>query len=150
MAAALRRRVARGPQLARTAVASQLNTVTGEGRMLVTGDSADRSVLATLFNGVPLTRPELATRTGLSRPTISEAVRRLVETGLIVPAGVLQYIVEEAAAAGIGDVLLVTGRGKTSMVDHFDRKPDLERRLTEKGDTDKLAAITRPCELAER
>src|SRR6266542_2899934 len=88
MAAALRRRVARGPQLARTAVASQLNTVTGEGRMLVTGDSADRSVLATLFTGVPLTRPELATRTGLSRPTISEAVRRLVETGLIVPAGV--------------------------------------------------------------
>ena len=39
---------------------------------------------------------------------------------------VLQYIVEEAAAAGIGDVLLVTGRGKTSMVDHFDRQPYLE------------------------
>jgi predicted NBD/HSP70 family sugar kinase/biotin operon repressor len=56
--------------------------------MLVAGDSADRSVLATLFTGVPLTRPELATQTGLSRPTISEAVRRLVETGLIVPAGV--------------------------------------------------------------
>jgi len=56
--------------------------------MLATGDSADRSVLATLFTGTPLTRPELATHTGLSRPTISEAVRRLVETGLIVPAGV--------------------------------------------------------------
>src|SRR6266545_1543008 len=67
----------------------------------------------------------------------------------VVDTPVLQYIVEEAAAAGIGDVLLVTGRGKTSMVDHFDRKPDLERRLTEKGDMDKLAAITRPCELAE-
>src|SRR6266545_2584853 len=67
----------------------------------------------------------------------------------VVDTPVLQYIVEEAAAAGIGDVLLVTGRGKTSMVDHFDRKPDLERRLTEKGDTDKLAAIRRPCELAE-
>lgn len=56
--------------------------------MFVTGESADRSVLATLFTGTPLTRPELATHTGLSRPTISEAVRRLVETGLIVPAGV--------------------------------------------------------------
>jgi UTP--glucose-1-phosphate uridylyltransferase len=67
----------------------------------------------------------------------------------VVDTPVLQYIVEEAAAAGIGDILLVTGRGKTSMVDHFDRKPDLERRLTEKGDMDKLAAITRPCELAE-
>ncbi len=45
----------------------------------------------------------------------------------------LQYIVEEAAAAGIGDVLLITGRGKTSMVDHFDRRPDLEERLQGKG-----------------
>ena len=41
----------------------------------------------------------------------------------VVDRPVLQYIVEEAAAAGIRDVLLVTGRGKTSMVDHFDRSP---------------------------
>jgi UTP--glucose-1-phosphate uridylyltransferase len=67
----------------------------------------------------------------------------------VVDTPVLQFIVEEAAAAGISDVLLITGRGKTSMVDHFDRKPDLERRLTEKGDMDKLAAVTRPSELAE-
>jgi UTP--glucose-1-phosphate uridylyltransferase len=67
----------------------------------------------------------------------------------VVDTPVLQYIVEEAALAGIVDILLITGRGKTSMVDHFDRKPDLERRLTEKGDLDKLAAVTRPCELAE-
>jgi UTP--glucose-1-phosphate uridylyltransferase len=67
----------------------------------------------------------------------------------VVDTPVLQYIVEEAASAGIADVLLITGRGKTSMVDHFDRKPDLERRLTEKGDMDKLAAVTRPSELAE-
>jgi UTP--glucose-1-phosphate uridylyltransferase len=67
----------------------------------------------------------------------------------VVDRPVLQYIVEEAAAAGIGDVLLVTGRGKTSMVDHFDRRPDLEARLEEKGDTDRLAAVRRPSELAE-
>jgi UTP--glucose-1-phosphate uridylyltransferase len=67
----------------------------------------------------------------------------------IVDQPVLQYIVEEAAAAGIGDILLITGRGKTSMVDHFDRRPDLEQRLTEKGDTERLAAIIRPSELAE-
>src|SRR3954464_14880724 len=53
----------------------------------------------------------------------------------VVDRPVLQYIVEEAAAAGITDVLLVTGRGKTSMVDHFDRRPDVEARLEEKGDT---------------
>ncbi|GAA2706188.1 UTP--glucose-1-phosphate uridylyltransferase [Micromonospora olivasterospora] len=67
----------------------------------------------------------------------------------VVDRPVLQYIVEEATQAGIGDVLLITGRGKTSMVDHFDRRPDLEARLAEKGDTATLAAVRRPSELAE-
>jgi UTP--glucose-1-phosphate uridylyltransferase len=67
----------------------------------------------------------------------------------VVDRPVLQYIVEEAAAAGIRDILLVTGRGKTSMVDHFDRRPDLEARLAEKGDLARLAAVKRPAELAE-
>jgi UTP--glucose-1-phosphate uridylyltransferase len=67
----------------------------------------------------------------------------------VVDRPVLQYIVEEAAAAGINDVLLITGRGKTSMVDHFDRRPDLEQRLADKGDHERLAAVKRPSELAE-
>jgi UTP--glucose-1-phosphate uridylyltransferase len=67
----------------------------------------------------------------------------------IVDRPVLQFIVEEAAAAGIRDVLLVTARGKTSMVDHFDRQPFLEARLVEKGDTERLAAVRRPSELAD-
>jgi UTP--glucose-1-phosphate uridylyltransferase len=67
----------------------------------------------------------------------------------VVDRPVLQYIVEEAAAAGIGDILLITGRGKTSMIDHFDRRPDLEAKLAEKGDTERLAAVRRPSELAE-
>ncbi|GAA4695570.1 UTP--glucose-1-phosphate uridylyltransferase [Phytohabitans rumicis] len=67
----------------------------------------------------------------------------------VVDRPVLQYIVEEAAAAGISDVLLITGRGKTSMVDHFDRQPYLESRLEEKGDAARLAAVRRPSELAE-
>src|ERR687885_2832351 len=62
----------------------------------------------------------------------------------VVDRPVLEYIVEEAAAAGISDILLVTGRGKTSMVDHFDRRPDLEARLEEKGDVERLKAIRRP------
>src|SRR5919107_3315083 len=62
---------------------------------------------------------------------------------------VRQYIVEEAAAAGITDVLLITGRGKTSMVDHFDRRPDVEARLEEKGDLERLAAVRRTSELAD-
>src|SRR5262245_25514344 len=67
----------------------------------------------------------------------------------VVDRPVLEYIVEEAATAGIGDVLLVTGRGKASMVDHFDRQPYLEARLEAKGDLERLAAVRRPSELAE-
>lgn len=67
----------------------------------------------------------------------------------VVDRPVLQYIVEEAAAAGIHDILLITGRGKTSMVDHFDRQPFLEARLEEKGDKERLAAVIRTSELAE-
>jgi UTP--glucose-1-phosphate uridylyltransferase len=67
----------------------------------------------------------------------------------VVDRPVLQYIVEEAADAGLKDVLLITGRGKTAMVDHFDRRPDLEQRLADKGDEERLAAVRRPSELAE-
>ncbi|MFE9688999.1 UTP--glucose-1-phosphate uridylyltransferase [Micromonospora sp. NPDC005806] len=65
----------------------------------------------------------------------------------VVDRPVLQYIVEEATQAGMTDVLLITGRGKTSMVDHFDRRPDLEARLEKKPDL--LEAVRRPSELAE-
>ena len=47
------------------------------------------------------------------------------------------------------DVLLITGRGKTAMVDHFDRRPDLEQRLEEKGDDERLAAV-KPAERTGR
>jgi UTP--glucose-1-phosphate uridylyltransferase len=67
----------------------------------------------------------------------------------VVDRPVLQYIVEEAAAADIADILLITGRGKTSMVEHFDRQPYLESRLEEKGDLERLKAVRRPSELAE-
>jgi predicted NBD/HSP70 family sugar kinase len=52
------------------------------------GDSTAATVLTALFDSEPLTRPELADRTGFSRPTVAEAVRRLVETGLLSEAGV--------------------------------------------------------------
>ncbi|TDB79869.1 UTP--glucose-1-phosphate uridylyltransferase [Micromonospora sp. KC721] len=65
----------------------------------------------------------------------------------VVDRPVLQYIVEEAVQAGITDVLLITGRGKTAMVDHFDRRPDLEERLAKKPEL--LAAVKRTEELAD-
>jgi glucokinase len=56
--------------------------------MSVPVDTSERSVLTALLDSVPMTRPELAERTRLSRPTISEAIRRLVDNELIVDAGV--------------------------------------------------------------
>jgi UTP--glucose-1-phosphate uridylyltransferase len=41
----------------------------------------------------------------------------------------IQYVVEEAAAAGIDDVLLITGKDKRALEDHFDRNAELEQRL---------------------
>jgi UTP--glucose-1-phosphate uridylyltransferase len=66
----------------------------------------------------------------------------------VVDKPALQYIVEEAAAAGLTDVLIITGRGKSSMVDHFDRRPDLEQQLEAADKKDLLEAIRRPSELA--
>jgi len=66
----------------------------------------------------------------------------------LVDKPVLQYIVEEAAAAGLTDVHLVTSRGKSAMVEHFDRAPALEALLESKGDLRGLALVRRPSELA--
>lgn len=66
----------------------------------------------------------------------------------VVDRPALQYIVEEATAAGILDILLITGRGKSSIVDHFDRRLDLENQLEAKGDTERLESVRHPTELA--
>jgi UTP--glucose-1-phosphate uridylyltransferase len=60
----------------------------------------------------------------------------------IVDVPTIQYVVDEAVAAGIEHVILVTGRGKESIIDHFDRAPELEAFLTEKG-KDELVAMVR-------
>src|SRR5207249_2540322 len=46
----------------------------------------------------------------------------------------VQYVVEELAQAGITQVLLVTSQKKTSIKDHFDRDPELERRVSDSSD----------------
>lgn len=49
----------------------------------------------------------------------------------IVDKPAIQYIVEEAVASGITDILIITNRGKSVIEDHFDRSPELESRLQE-------------------
>ena len=66
----------------------------------------------------------------------------------VVDTPALQYIVEEAAGAGLDQILVITGRGKEAIADHFDRAPELETALEIKGDLDRLAAVRRSSELA--
>ena len=66
----------------------------------------------------------------------------------VVDKPAIQYVVEEAAAAGLRDILLVTGRAKGAVEDHFDRAPELEQALKAKGDDERLARIWEPAELA--
>lgn len=66
----------------------------------------------------------------------------------VVDKPAIQYVVEEAARAGLDDVLMVTGRNKRPLEDHFDRAVELEHTLEEKGDTDKLALVHEASELA--
>jgi len=66
----------------------------------------------------------------------------------VVDEPAIQYVVEEAARAGLSDVLMITGRNKRALEDHFDREPFIEQTLENKGDADKLAAVRQSSELA--
>jgi predicted NBD/HSP70 family sugar kinase len=83
---------------------------TGRGGSLLRRLS-DQAVLETIFRAGPITRPEISARTNLSKPTVSEAVRRLLQERLIRSAGVrsgnlgrspISYVVDDTAGYVIG------------------------------------------------
>jgi UTP--glucose-1-phosphate uridylyltransferase len=59
----------------------------------------------------------------------------------VVDKPAIQYVVEEAVAAGLTDVLMVTGRNKNTLENHFDRNWELESALEAKGDLERLARV---------
>ncbi len=66
----------------------------------------------------------------------------------VVDKPAIQYVVEEAVDAGLRDLLMVTGRAKTALEDHFDRRPYLEQALEAKGDFARAALVQEPAFLA--
>ncbi|MFC0525299.1 UTP--glucose-1-phosphate uridylyltransferase GalU [Pontibacillus salicampi] len=66
----------------------------------------------------------------------------------IVDKPTIQYIVEEAVASGIEDIIIVSGRGKRAIEDHFDKSYELEEKLAEKGKDDMLQQVQEISELA--
>ena len=67
----------------------------------------------------------------------------------VVDEPAIQYVVEEAVRAGIDDILIISGRGKRSLEDHFDRNVELESFLAERGKDEALAEVRSIAELAE-
>jgi UTP--glucose-1-phosphate uridylyltransferase len=66
----------------------------------------------------------------------------------VVDKPAIQYVVEEAVAAQLSDVLMVTGRNKRPLEDHFDRNYELEEALSRKGDDSRLARVRESSDLA--
>lgn len=66
----------------------------------------------------------------------------------IVDTPTIQYVIEEAVAAGIQDILIITGRGKRAIEDHFDRSFELEHQLRSKGDQKQLERIQKIANMA--
>jgi UTP--glucose-1-phosphate uridylyltransferase len=66
----------------------------------------------------------------------------------IVDKPAIQYVVEEAVAAGLQDILFVTGRSKRPLEDHFDRNYELEQVLESKGDAERLELVRESTDLA--
>ena len=67
----------------------------------------------------------------------------------VVDKPAIQYVVEEAVAAGLTDVLMITGRNKNALENHFDRVGELEATLLMKGDIERLRKVNYATELAE-
>ena len=67
----------------------------------------------------------------------------------VVDKPAIQYVVEEAVAAGLTDVLMVTGRNKAALENHFDRVGELEATLLQKGDIERLRKVNYATDLAE-
>lgn len=67
----------------------------------------------------------------------------------LVDTPVLQYLVEEAVASGIEDILIITNRSKYAIDDYFDYSPDLEAKLEKSGKNRELEIVRRPAELGE-
>jgi UTP--glucose-1-phosphate uridylyltransferase len=67
----------------------------------------------------------------------------------VVDKPAIQYVVEEAVASGMTDIIIITGRGKRAIEDHFDKSYELEHKLREMGNSEALAEIQRIASMAD-
>lgn len=85
---------------------------------------------------------------GLGTRFLPATIAQPKEMLIVVDKPVIQYVVEEAVASGIEDILIVTGRNKRAIEDHFDFPKDLEDRLIEKDNKEMLEKIEKVANIA--
>ena len=67
----------------------------------------------------------------------------------VVDKPAIQYVVEEAVASGMTDIIIITGRGKRAIEDHFDKSYELEHKLRELGNSEALAEVQKIASMAD-
>ncbi len=67
----------------------------------------------------------------------------------VVDKPAIQYVVEEAVASGMTDIIMITGRGKRAIEDHFDKSYELEHKLRDSGNKDALEEVQRIASMAD-
>src|SRR3954454_12256019 len=86
---------------------------------------------------------------GLGRRFLPATKAQPKEMLPVVDKPAIQYVVEEAVRAGIDDILIITGRSKRSLEDHFDRNVELELELEQRGRLDALKEVRALADLAD-
>jgi UTP--glucose-1-phosphate uridylyltransferase len=67
----------------------------------------------------------------------------------VVDKPAIQYVVEEAVASGMTDIVIITGRGKRAIEDHFDKSYELEHKLRDSGNREALREVQRVASMAD-
>ncbi|MET9970297.1 UTP--glucose-1-phosphate uridylyltransferase GalU [Streptomyces sp. NPDC006356] len=98
---------------------------------------------------VPKVRKAVVPAAGLGTRFLPATKATPKEMLPVVDKPAIQYVVEEAAAAGLDDVLMITGRHKRAIEDHFDQAFELEQALAARGDSVRLDAVRDPARLAD-
>jgi len=97
----------------------------------------------------PIVRKAVIPAAGLGTRFLPATKAQAKEMLPVVDKPAIQYIVEEAVAAGIDDILIITGRSKRSIEDHFDRQFELEYHLNAAGKQAELTEVVALTELAD-
>src|SRR5438874_8211846 len=107
--------------------------------------------MATIEDGGPMTavRKAVIPAAGLGTRFLPATKAQPKEMLPVVDKPAIQYVVEEAVRAGIRDILVITGRGKRSLEDHFDRSFELEHYLEVAGKQAELEAMREIADMAD-